>query len=379
MNETQHIVFSGGGTGGHLFPGLAVAQELARQAADANDRLKITFAGSGKSFERRHVEVAGFEYLVIPSQPLPRRPWHLPHFVGRQLAGWRVAHAFVSRVRPSVVAGLGGYASVPMSLAAVKQGVPLVLLEQNAVPGKANRWLAPRAQAICAAFASARPSFRVSDEAFYFTGNPVRHTVSRDLQKTDSPQLYHSTPLLVIVGGSRGARELNRLVPRALAQFASGLRGWRILHQTGIEDEAATRALYAELGMGGAAFEVVPFIDDLPSVLLDADLAVCRAGGTTLAELALAGVPAIVCPYPFAADNHQRRNADVFAAAGACRIFDTREVTGDPCEALARSLAGLIDHPTVRARMSIAMRRRAMPHATRDVAGVIQSLVGQLV
>jgi UDP-N-acetylglucosamine--N-acetylmuramyl-(pentapeptide) pyrophosphoryl-undecaprenol N-acetylglucosamine transferase len=365
MNERPiHIVFSGGGTGGHLFPGLAVAEQLAM----AIPRVRITFSGSGKPFERKCVEDAGFEYLALPSRPLPRGPREAVAFVVENFASYVVARRFLRDQDVSAVIGLGGYASVPMARAAARRHLPLVLLEQNATPGKATRWLARHASLICTAFDATGDALRCRCPV-RMTGNPIRLGFEPSRRALPSRDAVRQ---LFVLGGSGGARSLNESVPRALYKVRPQLAGWRILHQTGESDRDATRMLYEKFGLPAS---VVPFIDDMPSALAATDLAVCRAGGTTLAELSAAGVPAVLLPYPHAADDHQAANARHFAAGGGCVTIDERQVQGRLDDSLADMACFLLANEDLRSRMSVAMFELARPNAAADVADLIWSIV----
>jgi UDP-N-acetylglucosamine--N-acetylmuramyl-(pentapeptide) pyrophosphoryl-undecaprenol N-acetylglucosamine transferase len=355
----QHLIFSGGGTGGHLFPGLAVAAELRRR----DPRLHITFAGSGRELERRHVEAAGFDYLPIECRPWPRRPWRLPGFALGHLASIRAATRYLNRRGADAVIGLGGYASVPMARAALALDVPLVLLEQNAVAGRANRWLAARAQCVCTSFDETRHSLPAAAHAL-LTGNPVRPA----FLDRGRPQ---REKLLLVLGGSGGAADLNEHSPLALTSCRDLLTGWQIIHQSGTTSAAATQAWYRRLGM---EVEVSPFLDDLPELLSRAELVICRGGGTTLAELAATGVPAIVCPFARAANNHQRRNAEVYYSADACLMVDGRDPKRPLSVQLAAALSQLLRDDSQRLAMAAAMRRLATPSAAQTVAAVIRAM-----
>jgi len=374
MDDTQpHIVFSGGGTGGHLFPGLAVAARLTA----LRPGLRITFAGSGKPFEQEQVAAAGFDYLPIRCSPLPRRVGGLWRFLADNLAGYRTARRFLQEASAGVVIGLGGYASVPTARAATAQGVPLVLLEQNAVPGRATRWLARRAAVVCTAFESCHARLPRRCQV-RLTGNPVRNSDFRGLhiRKGVRPlKPRGSDPFsdrLLVLGGSSGSRAINEALPTALAALGRAVDGWRILHQAGREDAHATRQRYRGLGVEA---EVVDFLADVPGALVDADLAVCRSGGTTLAELAAAGVPALLVPYPHAADDHQRRNAEIFAAAGACRVIDERDGADSLGERIAGVVEELLSDAPRRRVMSRAMRRLGRPEAAATVADLVLGLL----
>ncbi|MEE9603627.1 MAG: UDP-N-acetylglucosamine--N-acetylmuramyl-(pentapeptide) pyrophosphoryl-undecaprenol N-acetylglucosamine transferase [Thermoguttaceae bacterium] len=354
-NRFPHIVFTGGGTLGHLFPGLATAESIARDVPDA----RITFAGGGKPLELRHVSQAGFEYLALPSRPMPRRPGEAISFVAENLAGYLRAKRFLHEQRVDVVVGLGGYASAPMARAAIRRDVPLVLLEQNSIPGKVTRWLARSATLVCAAMAATRANLRCGC-AVRVTGNPVRG-------RTFPPGVARggSDKRLLVLGGSGGAKAINENVPRALYKIRSQLDGWQIVHQSGPSGEEDTRRLYGKLAVEAV---VVPLIDDVPALLSECRLAVCRAGGGTLAELSSAGVPAVLVPYPHAADDHQAGNARVFSGAGAAICVDGRQLPGRLDDHLAAAMSELLGDARRRERMSAAMRRLSHPEAAAEVA-----------
>jgi len=358
--HAPHIVFAGGGTGGHLFPGLAVAQRL----TEIDPRLRITFAGSGKALERRQVALAGFEYLALRCHPWPRRLGSVLSFVRENLAGLCASRQFLASEPVSAVVGLGGYTSVPMARMAVRQGIPLVLLEQNAVPGRATRWLARRATVVCSSYPQTQRELPAG-AAVRLTGNPIR----AGLRPADP----HGTQLLVL-GGSAGARTLNENVPQALDRVRKRLAGWKIIHQTGQSEVEPTRDRYRNLGIDA---EVLGFLDDLPAVLNRTALAICRAGGTTLAELSVTGVPAILVPYPHAANDHQRRNAEAFLAAGACRVVDERQRHIPLVDRLADHLAYLLSNPSQRLAMSQSLRRLSILDAAGTVANLVWDLVAE--
>jgi UDP-N-acetylglucosamine--N-acetylmuramyl-(pentapeptide) pyrophosphoryl-undecaprenol N-acetylglucosamine transferase len=258
--------------------------------------------------------------------------------------------------------GLGGYASVPMAWAASRRGVPLVLLEQNAVPGRATRWLARRATVVCLAMAQAQSKLSCRCPV-QVTGNPIRAGFHRDPCRQVAASAGRR---LVVLGGSGGAESLNQNVPLALAKVRRLLAGWQIVHQSGEAGVRATAQLYGGLGLPAT---VRGFVADMPRLLAGAELAVCRAGGTTLAELAAAGVPAVLVPYPHAADDHQRHNAKAFSA-GAVTV-DSRRLPGPLHGHLAAVLWDLLGEPGRLKRMSAAMYRLARPRAAGDVAELI--------
>jgi UDP-N-acetylglucosamine--N-acetylmuramyl-(pentapeptide) pyrophosphoryl-undecaprenol N-acetylglucosamine transferase len=363
MKNTTHIVFAGGGTGGHLFPGLAVAKQLSANRPG----VQITFVGTGRPLERQHVAAAGFGYVPLPSRPLPKRPSEAISFVVENVAGYFAAGRLLDEEHVAGVVGLGGYASVPMGRAAARRRLPLVLLEQNVILGKANRWLSRFASLICTSFEQSEQRVR-SSLPVRWTGNPIRSIAADDSGTATSS----SSGRLIVLGGSGGARSLNQNVPRALYKIRHLLAGWKILHQAGEPDLESTRDLYRRFALEA---QVEAFWPDLPEILAGSSLAICRSGGTTLAELAAAATPAVLLPYPHAADNHQRKNADVFAAAGAAHLVDEREIAGRLDDHLAELLGRVIPDAGGRAIMAHGMRRLARPHAAAHAAALVWSLV----
>ncbi len=360
-NHPLHIVFAGGGTGGHLFPGLAVA----RQIADRIPSARITFVGSGKQFEWRQVSAAGFEYLALPCRPLPRQACRVVRFMIENLAAYLAAGRFLDEESVAAVVGLGGYVSVPTARAAARRRLPLVLLEQNVMPGRATRWLARSAACVCTAFEQTR-SRLASRCVVQTTGNPIRAGFGRN-----GPAETTTQRRLLILGGTNGAQSLNQEVPRAVYKVRSRLAGWQIVHQSGQADVQSTQKLYDQFGLEAS---VVPFVTNMPGMLSATGLCVCRAGGTTLAELAAAALPAVLLPYPHATDDHQRANADLFSAAGGAVTLDSREMGGQLDNHLSDLLDSLLGDSLRRARMSAAMGRLARPNAARDVADIVIDL-----
>jgi len=363
MKNAFHIVFAGGGTGGHLFPGLAVAEKLSANRPG----VRVTFVGTGKPLERQYVAAAGFDYATLPSRPLPRRASEAVSFVVENVAGYFAAGRLLNEEDVAGVVGLGGYASVPTGRAAARRRLPLVLLEQNVVLGRANRWLSRCASLLCTSF-EPTPQQIDSRCPVRWTGNPIRSFGADGVSSASADRVAR----LVVLGGSGGARSLNENVPRALYKIRHLLSGWEIVHQSGEADVESTRDLYRRFGMGA---QVAPFRTDLPVLLAGSSLAICRAGGTTLAELSAAATPALLLPYPLAADDHQRKNADVFVAAGAARLLDERDITGRLDDHLAELLSRILSDVDGRRIMAHGMRRMAQPHAAAHVATLIWSVV----
>jgi UDP-N-acetylglucosamine--N-acetylmuramyl-(pentapeptide) pyrophosphoryl-undecaprenol N-acetylglucosamine transferase len=345
------VLIAGGGTGGHLFPGIAVAQELVRRGA------AVSFVGSDYGIERHAVPRAGFEVDLLSIRGLRREG-----FAGLARALWRVPASVVAaarilrRRRPQLVVGVGGYASFPAVAAAAAMRVPIVLLEQNASPGLATRLLAPLARTVCVSFAETAQAL---GRRAVVTGNPVRSPASAAGATAAAPRARDAGFGVLVFGGSAGAHRLNEVVPRALARVGRPLR---ITHQTGERDRDEVEAAYRSLGL---AARVVAFIDDMHAAYRDADLAVCRAGATTIAELTAVGLPSILVPFPFAAGDHQRLNAQSLVEAGAAWMVLDRDLAPDE---LADLLRRAIDEPESLAAMRERSRALGHPDAAARVA-----------
>ena len=356
------ICFAGGGTAGHLFPGLAVA----RQLSAVLPRARVIFAGGGKASDVQHTTAAGYDYVTTPCHPHPgRKVWSGVRFLVHNLTGYQTARQLIRHRNVSVVVGLGGYASAPMARAAADSGVPLILMEQNAIAGRATRWLARRARRVCCAFATTE-HLRPPSDAVRFTGNPIRREFFAGANL--GAGRFGSRPprrRLVILGGSGGSQSLNRAVPQALSDLGELNQIATVIHQAGPRHVDHTQADYRSLGVPA---DVVPFIDDLPSALRDADLVISRAGGTTIAELAAAAKACVLVPLPSAADNHQAENAKVLSAAGACRLVPEPESLSQLTAALAAEIADLVQNDEPRTCMASRICQFAMPNAALAVA-----------
>ncbi|NOZ40820.1 MAG: UDP-N-acetylglucosamine--N-acetylmuramyl-(pentapeptide) pyrophosphoryl-undecaprenol N-acetylglucosamine transferase [Planctomycetes bacterium] len=379
MSGAAHIMFAGGGAAGHLFPGLAVAEHLRKLAPET----QITFAGPGKPREKHTIRTAGYEHTTIPAQPIPQNPLQAFRFVTDNIAGYCAARWILKEQHVSLVVGLGGFTSTALVRAAAAQGIPFILLEQNAIPSQTTRWLSRASSLVCAAFEEVRPHLHVKAPVAV-TGNPSRpafEQLYRRKHATDSVdtlqfagQGFSRQKRLVVLGGAGGARSLNESMPGALKRMSDCLADWHIVHQTGEGQLQETESRYQRCGVDALA---VTFIDEIASLLFESDLVVCRSGGTTLAELALAGVPAVLVPYPDAADDHQIANAKVFTAAGASRLIDEASQSGTLETALARELTPLLVEETQRHEMSLRMQSLARPEAAAEIAGAIhQRLYG---
>jgi UDP-N-acetylglucosamine--N-acetylmuramyl-(pentapeptide) pyrophosphoryl-undecaprenol N-acetylglucosamine transferase len=366
MGKALHVVIAGGGTGGHLFPGIAVARELLSRRPDAT----VTFAGTARGIEGRVVPREGFELDTIRSGGLKGKS-----FGDRMRGAWLVplglidAWRILSRRQPGLVIGVGGYSSGPVVLVAALRGVATMLLEQNAVPGLTNRLLARVVRAAGVTYESTRTFF--GDKAFV-SGNPVRaeFVSGVDAGPQETRHAQASGIGVLIFGGSQGAHAINMAMVEAAPRLAAFEVPLRITHQTGEKDVDVVRAAYAAAGLSA---EVEPFLYDMARRIGAADLIVARAGATTLAELTAAGKPAILVPLPTAADDHQRKNAEAMAAAGAADLLLQAEATG---ESLAARVMALARDAAGRARMSAAARRLARPDAARVIVDRALQLAG---
>jgi len=348
------FLVAAGGTGGHLFPGIAVADELRRRDPEA----RILFVGTPRGLESRLVPSAGYPLALLPILPLNR--------VGlRRLAlgllalPWALlrAGALVLRERPRSVLGVGGYAGGPLVLVAALLGVRTVILEPNARPGFTNRVLRPFVTRAACAYDETLTWFGAKGA---LTGNPVRGELA-----TIPSKLPGSPLALLAVGGSQGSRALNRALVEALPQLP-GPDQLQIVHQTG---EAMREEIAAAYAAAGRPARVVAFLDDMAGALASADLVLARSGATTCAELAVAGKPAILVPFAAAADDHQRINARAMEAWGAARVLEEAQLNGGR---LGGAICELCADPSRLAEMGRSARKHARPDAAARVADLLQ-------
>ncbi len=356
----MRIVIAGGGTGGHLFPGVAVAEEVVRRDPDA----QVAFVGTERGIEARVLPELGWPLELIQVSGLKtlglrgklRGLFRIPR------ALWQ-ARRILKRLRPDVVLGVGGYASGPVVLMARLSRIPTAILEQNSIPGLTNKILGKLVPAVFLSFDEARRFF--APKRVHMSGNPIRAPIRAALAEAsggDGAGKGGSRPRILIVGGSQGAVALNAIVADAMAELKARGVEPAIVHQTGERSLNETRARYAEAGIDA---ECLPFIRDMASAYQGADLVIARAGATTVAELRVVGKPAIFVPFPYAADNHQELNARELADAGAARLFRQAELT--PRE-LADAIAEITGDPAVISDMAAAMKRTGRPDAAAEIA-----------
>ena len=357
MNPLR-VVIGGGGTGGHLYPGIAIAREILARHPDA----VVTFAGTLRGIETRVVPREGFHLDLLRSAGLKGRS---PIAAIRGLAllplsamdAWRI----LTRRKPDVVIGVGGYSSGPVVLLAALRGVPTLLAEQNAVPGLTNRLLARFVSAAAVTFDSTVTFF---GRRGFVAGNPVRPEF---LSPAGLPPEGGSRTRVLIFGGSQGAHAINVAMVEAAPRLAAD-GGLDITHQTGERDVALVRRGYADAGLQA---RVEPFLYAMDREMKQADLVVSRAGATTIAELTAAGRASILIPLPTAADNHQKKNADVLAQAGAAEMLEQKDLHGG---AIAERLIALARDTARRQSMAAVARTLARPDAAKVIVDRVLEL-----
>jgi len=357
------VLIAGGGTGGHLYPGIAVARALVARVPEA----KVTFVGTAAGIEARVIPREGFHLELIRSAGLKGKS------IGSLARGLALlplsavdAWDVLTRHRPRLVIGVGGYSSGPVVALASMRGIPTLLMEQNAMPGLTNRLLA---WVVSAAAVTYDASLAFFGSKAFVSGNPVR------------PEFFHgeaygnhSSPpgaaRVLVFGGSQGAHAINVAMVEAATRLAAAAPGVAITHQTGERDLEMVRDGYRRAGLQA---RVEPFLFTMDREMKAADFVVCRSGATTLAELTAAKRPSILIPFPAATDDHQRKNADALVAQGAARLIEQRNLTGPQ---LAEDILGLAADVSVRTRMSEAAGRMARPDAARVIVDKILELAG---
>jgi len=357
------MLIAGGGTGGHLFPGIALAEEVTTRHPEN----RVLFVGTTRGLEARVVPAAGFALETVSVRGLKgmgvlKALQALLLLPVSFLESWRI----LGRFRPDVVVGVGGYASGPVVLAAWMRGIATAIQEQNALPGLTNRVLGRIVRAVFIAFEQARTAF--PPRKTFLVGNPVRRKLMDNYLRS-RPTVTDGRFRLLVVGGSLGARGLNTRMLEALPHLGE-LRGQMdIVHQTGATDLERVKAGYAAAGM---AAEVVPFVDDMSAAYARASLVLCRAGATTLAELTICKKASILVPFPFATDDHQAVNAAALVDVGAALTFREADLTG---EVLGREIRRLAGEPETLQRMERSAGHLGRPEAARELVDLCAELV----
>jgi UDP-N-acetylglucosamine--N-acetylmuramyl-(pentapeptide) pyrophosphoryl-undecaprenol N-acetylglucosamine transferase len=354
--EKLKLLIAGGGTGGHVIPALAVAREWLSRAPDR----EAVFVGTQRGLETRLVPAAGLKLETIRSLGLKGMgPVRLARNLAQLAPALADSAAILRRHRVAAVFGVGGYAAGPVMLLAAMNGLPTVLFEPNAAAGFSNRLLAMFVTRMATGYASVAESWGARAR---FTGCPVR------------PEFFSLAPIrpkppyrLLITGGSQGARVINRALINALDELKN--LPLSLIHQTGERDYNEVRSAYETRGVQA---EVAPFFTAMSEKFAQADLIICRAGANAVAEIAAAGRAALFIPFGAATDNHQLRNAEEMARAGAARLIPEPELSG---ERLAREVSGLIAQPQQLAELGRRARQLARPHAARDIADLIDEVI----
>ncbi len=352
------VILTTGGTGGHVFPALAVAEELKKQVPD----VEILFMGGRYGLEQHWVRDAGLEFVGLPVQGIMGKGLRsISAIVAIALSiteAWNIIREF----KPHVVTGFGGYASFAGVLSAILHGCPTVIHEQNAVPGAANKILGKFVSKICLTVPDTNQKFPAKKTVI--TGNPVRREIVNLPKKIFSTQKRN----LLIMGGSQGANSINNAVIEHLQEFKEA--GLNIWHQTGKTDYVTVREAYITAGIPNA--KVVPFVDDMAAAYSWADLAVCRSGASTVAELAMSGTPSILVPFPSATHNHQQHNAEYLAEGGAAIIVEDKALMKD---SFAKIVTGIINEK----EQLESMHQAALALKTEDAAAKIAETMRQAI
>ncbi|HXG94470.1 MAG TPA: undecaprenyldiphospho-muramoylpentapeptide beta-N-acetylglucosaminyltransferase [Blastocatellia bacterium] len=355
----MRVLIAAGGTGGHIYPGVAIAREFRRRDPDC----EILFVGTPRGLESKIVPREGFPLELIQVGALKGVSVfeRIRSLVGLPMS-FVAALRILKRFKPDVVIGVGGYSSGPTLLMAALKRIPTMVVEPNAMPGFTNRRLARFARAAALTFEEAQRYFRGRGVV---TGNPVRGDFARLKKKERGARLH-----VLIFGGSQGAHAINVAMTGALPLLASMKDRLSITHQTGERDFEMVRRAYTEAGFAEA--DVRPFIHDMAARFEQADVLICRSGATTVAEIAAAGKAAIFVPFPFATDDHQRKNAEAFERAGAGRMILQKDLTP---ETLANEITRLIENPDEIDRMEEASRRLGRADSAERAVDLALSIV----
>lgn len=333
------LIVAGGGTGGHLFPGIAVAEEFLSR----DDSNQVVFVGSEKGIEARTIPQLGYKLELISAAGV-RGKSSLAKLKGATmlLYGYAQSRRLLQQHRPDLVLGVGGYASLPMVLAAKGMNIPHFIHEQNSLPGMANKVLSRIADKVFISLEESAKFF--PKNSTLLTGNPLRRQIldvlisagNKLIDKSVNEDAFH----LFIFGGSQGAHALNVALPQAVAQLSTAERKRLVItHQTGKDDYQSTLSAYQAINFEA---DVRPFIDDMATAYHKADLVICRAGATTIAEVTALGKPCLFIPFPYATDDHQRLNAEALLKKGACEMLLERDLQGTQ---LITTISRLMNNP----------------------------------
>ena len=380
--EQASIVLTGGGTGGHLYPALAVADSLVRDFGFPLQN--ITYIGNEESLESQKVPIKGIPFFPLVSHGMPRskNPVSLLKWGIEMFQATALATRYLKAVKATVVLGTGGYVSGPVLLAAQALRIPFVVHESDAIPGLVNRLMAPQARLVTGAFTGVQKRLKVKPERFRHTGNPINEAIGK-LSKEEAleqlgyfiPQTWQATDkILLVLGGSQGALSLNEAVFNALEALIEA--GYKIVHQCGVKHYKGVKAALFEKYGSETPFKheyvCLPFLDNMPAFWALADVALCRSGSMTLSELYVSNTPAILVPYPYAAQNHQEANARFVEAQGAGLVLLDAELNEQTILDKLNALSGDESHLL---QTKQRLKSLAKPTATKDISDILLQLL----
>lgn len=356
INRQVRLLLTGGGTGGHLFPAVAAAQNLCARMPGSH----VLFIGTRRKLDREHLERYGFTVKTVHSLGLKGKSFTaLLQALAILPVTFCQACYQILRFKPQVVCGVGGYVTGPVVAAASILGIPTVIHEQNSIPGMANRKLGRVAGKVCVSLPDSRDYFPAGKTVL--TGNPVRSAI---LDLSLLPPRSNQKTTLLILGGSQGAHAINELMVEIFSSKDDAFGKLKVIHQTGKADEEMVAKAYKTAGIDA---HVSAFFADMAEIYGQADIVVSRAGATTLAELAVLGKPALLIPYPYAADNHQEKNGAWYAAGGGAVLLQQFDLTAGKLKSV---LEPLIEHPEKRQQMSEAMKQLGIPNAAERIVDI---------
>lgn len=361
------LLIAAGGTGGHVYPGIAVAEEWRRRHPDS----EVIFVGTSRGVESSAVPQAGFTLKTIAARGIPRRlGFGLVRAIAAAVKSVAQAASLLREIRPHVVVVTGGYVSGPVGLMAKLRGIPVVVQEQNSVPGATNRWLNLIADEVHISFVESRNYFRRRNN-LKVTGNPIRRSLLRQ-DRTSAYEFLRLDPgrsTLLVFGGSRGAASINRAFQDALPRL-DRLQNIQVLWQAGRDEAPAMRERAKRVSI---PVHVVPYLDQMEKAYAVADLAICRAGAMTIAELTACGVPSILVPYPYATHDHQTVNARGLLERGAAEVIQDQDLDGDD---LAKRIIQLFQDESRLRRMARNARAFSRTNAAERLVASIEALAG---
>ncbi|PHR30687.1 MAG: undecaprenyldiphospho-muramoylpentapeptide beta-N-acetylglucosaminyltransferase [Desulfotalea sp.] len=354
-NKKIRLLLTGGGTGGHLFPAVATAQQFQKQFPGT----EVLFVGTNRKVDTDSLSNYGYASKTIACYGVKgKNPYQLLKAIVTLPRAYMQALKVIREFKPDIIVGVGGYVTGPVVAAAKSMGIPAVIHEQNSVPGLANRKLGAIVDKICLSLPGSGKQF--DQRKIVYTGNPIRADILALSRKKEKKPSIEKT--ILVLGGSQGAQAINELLPQAIGALDRRLTaGLKIIHQTGEKDIERVRQTYDKCRIDA---EVEPFFREMDRVYKEADFVVSRAGATTLAEISVLGKPAILIPYPFAADNHQQKNAAYYVQGGGAVQFVQKSLSS---VALAEEITSFLTHPEKLKKMAVAMKKLSFPDAAERI------------